>query len=275
MEKLQELLEYTFYFGEDIKISVKALLILIGVFLLTATILRLFRLLISKRLPPDDGKKFVTVFSFIKYFIFTIVTFVTLDNMGVNVTAVFAASAALLIGIGLAMQTLFQDILSGVFLLLDQSLHVNDVIEIDGKVGRVTSINLRTTKMVTIENKVLVIPNHLHLTNMLYNYTQNDKMTRESINVGVAYGSDVQLVKQILLDVTKSIKGIHQKPEPSVFFYEFGESSLNFKLVFTINDSFWSVVPKSELHFEIDKRFRENNITIPFPQRDVHLYSKN
>lgn len=275
MEKLQELLEYTFYFGEDIKISVKALLILIGVFLLTATILRLFRLLISRRLPPDDGKKFVTVFSFIKYFIFTIVTFVTLDNMGVNVTAVFAASAALLIGIGLAMQTLFQDILSGVFLLLDQSLHVNDVIEIDGKVGRVTSINLRTTKMVTIENKVLVIPNHLHLTNMLYNYTQNDKMTRESINVGVAYGSDVQLVKQILLDVTKSIKGIHQKPEPSVFFYEFGESSLNFKLVFTVNDSFWSVVPKSELHFEIDKRFRENNITIPFPQRDVHLYSKN
>lgn len=275
MEKLQELLEYTFYFGEDIKISVKALLILIGVFLLTATILRLFRLLISRRLPPDDGKKFVTVFSFIKYFIFTIVTFVTLDNMGVNVTAVFAASAALLIGIGLAMQTLFQDILSGVFLLLDQSLHVNDVIEIDGKVGRVTSINLRTTKMVTIENKVLVIPNHLHLTNMLYNYTQNDKMTRESINVGVAYGSDVQLVKQILLDVTKSIKGIHQKPEPSVFFYEFGDSSLNFKLVFTVIDSFWSVVPKSELHFEIDKRFRENNITIPFPQRDVHLYSKN
>ena len=105
----------------------------------------------------------------------------------------------LLIGIGLALQTLFQDIISGVFILVDQSVHVGDIIEIDGKVGRVEEIKLRTTRAVTIDNKVLVIPNHLYLENSLYNWTQNGTTTRESVSVGVAYGSDVQLVKKIII----------------------------------------------------------------------------
>jgi len=194
--------------------------------------------------------------------------------LGVNVTGIFAASAALLIGVGLALQTLFQDIISGIFILVDQTVHVGDIIEIEGKIGRVEEIKLRTTRAVTIDNKVLIIPNHLYLTNTLYNWTQNGVTTRESVEVGVAYGSDVQLVKKLLLRAANSHHEVLEDPPPSVVFKNFGDSALEFKLVFTLSDSFQANQPRSDIRFEIDKLFRENNISIPFPQRDIHIIEK-
>jgi small-conductance mechanosensitive channel len=191
------------------------------------------------------------------------------------VTGVFAASAALLIGVALALQTLFQDIISGVFILVDQSVHVGDIIEIEGKVGRVDEIKLRTTRATTSDNKVLVIPNHLYLTNSLYNWTQNGVMTRESVSVGVAYGSDVQLVKKLLLQAVSNQPEVLATPEPAVLFMDFGDSSLNFKVVFTLADSFNARFPQSNIRFEIDRLFREHGVSIPFPQRDIHIIEKN
>lgn len=133
-------------------------------------------------------------------------------------------------------------------------------------------IRLRTTRAVTIDNKVLVIPNHLYLTKILFNWTENGTETRESVSVGVAYGSDVELVKKILIDVTKDHDKILKIPEPKVLFADFGDSSLNFKLVFSLNNSFETRFVQSDLRFAIEKAFREHNISIPFPQRDVHLY---
>ncbi|WP_245871681.1 mechanosensitive ion channel family protein [Sediminicola luteus] len=243
------------------------------IFLVTALLLTFIKRLVTRKLPEEDGRKFDTIFSFVKYFVFVVVFFLSLDNLGVDITAMFAASAALLIGVGLALQTLFQDIICGIFVLLDKTVHVNDVIEMDGRVFKVTEINLRTTKGLDIENKVLIIPNHTYLNNTLYNWTQNDKFTRESISVGVAYGSDVSLVKMLLLRAAANTKGIARRPEPLVFFERFGESSMDFKLVFTVTDSFMAIQPKSDLHFEIERLFRENNVTIPFPQRDIHIYN--
>ena len=198
----------------------------------------------------------------------------TLHAVGVDVTAIFAASAALMIGIGLALQTLFQDIISGIFILIDQSVHVGDIIELDGKVGRVEEIKLRTTRAVTVDNKVLIIPNHLYLENSLYNWTQNGSATRESVEVGVAYGSDVQLVKKLLIQAANSQPEVIEQKDTIVQFTDFGDSSLNFKVIFTLEDSFNANNPKSDIRFEIDRLFRENNITIPFPQRDIHIIRK-
>ena len=191
-----------------------------------------------------------------------------------DVTAVFAASAALMIGIGLALQTLFQDIISGVFILVDQTVHVGDIIEIDGKVGRVEEIKLRTTRAITLDNRVLIIPNHLYLANSLYNWTQNNTTTREFVQIGVAYGSDVQLVKKLLIQAANSQPAVIEPEETSVLFSDFGDSALTFKVVFTIEDSFNANGVKSDVRFEIDKLFRENNVSIPFPQRDVHIIQK-
>jgi len=274
MEQLKSFLNYTVSLGENFKISVKAILIIIVVFFITSLILRVIRVGITKKIRQEDRGKFITVFSFAKYFVFLILFLVILSNNGVQLGAIFTGAAALLIGIGLALQTFFQDIISGIFIIVDKSLNVNDIIEIDGKVGRVTGINLRTTKAVTIENKVLIIPNHLYLTNTLFNWTQNEIITREPVTVGVAYGSDVQLVKKLLLQAADNVKGALNNPEPIVFFDDFGDSSLNFKLVVTVADSFQSIAVTSDLRFEIDRLFREHNVTIPFPQRDVHLYTK-
>ncbi|WP_418509375.1 mechanosensitive ion channel family protein [Corallibacter sp.] len=256
---------------KTIKITIGLILLVGVIYIITTIVLNFIKRLYVKRLPLEDKAKFNTVFSFARWLVYLVVLIIVFDAVGVNVTAIFAASAALLIGIGLALQTLFQDIISGVFILIDQSLRVGDIIEIEDKIGRVEEIKLRTTRAVTIDNKVLVIPNHLYLTNSLYNWTQNGTTTRESVSVGVAYGSDVQLVKQLLLQAVNDHPNVLDDPEPTVLFTDFADSSLNFKVVFTLNDSFKSNFPKSDIRFEIDKLFRANNVSIPFPQRDIHI----
>ena len=259
---------------EAISISIMDLIILTLVLIVATFVLLVIRKLMTRKMPYDDKKKFKVVFGYARWLIYVIIMLITFHMLGVNVTGIFAASAALLIGIGLALQTLFQDIISGIFILVDQSVHVGDIIEIEDKVGRVEEIKLRTTRAVTIDNKVLIIPNHLYLTNSLYNWTQNGTVTRESVEVGVAYGSDVELVKRLLLKAASSHPDVLSDPPATVVFTNFGESSLDFKVVFTMNDSFKAQFPKSDIRFEIDKLFRENKVTIPFPQRDIHVIQK-
>lgn len=273
-EKIKGFMSLHMDIGKDISISIFDVLVIITVIFLTTIVLRIVLKVITRKLPNEDKGKFGVVYGYFRWLIYLIILLITLNSIGVNITAVFAASAALLIGVGLALQTLFQDIISGVFILIDQTVHVGDIIEINGKVGRVEEIKLRTTRAVTIDNKVLVIPNHLYLENSLYNWTQNGTSTRESVEVGVAYGSDVQLVKKLLLQAASTNEDVLHSPEAVVVFTDFGESSLNFKLVFTIGDSFRAQFPKSEIRFEIDRLFRENNISIPFPQRDIHIIKK-
>ena len=274
MDKFQDFLNYSFEItkGKDgIHVDVKTILFVVIVFFLTGLFLKLIKKIINRKLDEEDKGKFKAVFSFIKYFVYTIVLVIALESSGIKVGVILAGSAALLVGIGLGLQTLFQDIMSGIFILIDKSLHVNDIIEIEGKVGKVEEIRLRTTRAVTIDDKVLIIPNHKFLTNSLFNWTQNGIETTESVEVGVAYGSDVELVKSILIGVAKAHPKVLKVKAPRVLFTDFGDSALQFKLLFVINHSYEHLNIKSDLRFEIDKKFRENNVTIPFPQRDVHL----
>lgn len=270
-ERINAVLSAHYDFSDGISISVKDVLVIITVIFFTTLLLKLVFRILTKKLPEADKTKFNVVFGYFRWLVYVVILLITLHAVGVNVTAVFAASAALLIGIGLALQTLFQDIIAGVLILLDQTIHVGDIIEIDGKIGRVEEVKLRTTRAVTRDNRVLIIPHHLYLTNSLYNWTQNGSTTREGVSVGVAYGSDVQLVKKLLLQAASSHDMVLKHPAPTVFFDDFGESSLDFRVMFTTNDSFQAVFPKSDIRFEIDRLFREHNISIPFPQRDIHI----
>lgn len=274
MDTILEILNYKILDNETLNLSVKELLIIIAILFLVSVILNLVRRFFTKRFEKDDHPRLISVFEYLKYIIYLIVILVSLNSMGISVTGIIAGAAALLLGVGLALQTFFQDIISGIFILIDKSLQVNDIIEIEGKVGRVTRISLRTTKALTIENKILIIPNHLYLTNSLYNWTQNGRITRESVEVGVAYGSDVTLVKELLFQASKNVKTVLNSPKPTVIFNEFGDSALNFKLIVSLDDSFNTITTKSDLRFEIDRLFRENQVTIPFPQRDIHIISK-
>ena len=155
--------------GKEVDITIQTVLLLILAFLVVKYLLRYFKKFVKNRLEEEDKNKFNTIFSFASWLLYLIVFSISLSSAGVNLSAILVASSALLIGIGLALQTFFQDIISGVFIILDKSVHVGDIIELDEKVGRVEEIKLRTTRAVTIDNKVLVIPNHKYLTNSLYN----------------------------------------------------------------------------------------------------------
>ena len=275
MKSFFELLNYEFHLGKSITLTPKLVLLAIFIYFFTGLLLKLIRRVVSRALDEEARDKFKGIFTFFNYFVYTIVTLILFDTIGLNLTTLFAASAALLVGIGLALQTFIQDIISGVFILADQSVHVGDIIQVDGQVGKVERIQLRTTRAVTRDNRVLIIPNHKFMASILYNWTENGTLTKEVVAVGVAYNSDINQVRELLLNVAREHSMVLKKPAPVVLFNDFGESSLDFELLFSINKSFESNIVKSDIRFAIDKAFRENNIEIPFPQRVVHTPQNN
>ena len=269
MQKLTDFFNYQIKIGSDIILSPKSIVVIVVVFFLTYLFLKLFRRIVFRTLNEDTKLKFRGILTFFNYLIYLIVILITLDNVGVKVSAIFAASAALLVGIGLALQTLIQDVFSGISILADKTVHVGDVIQIDGQVGRVENIMLRTTRAVTRDNKVLIIPNHKFLTSILYNWTENGTLTKEIIKFGVAYNTDVKLLKEAVIEIAKSHPIILKTPEPFLLFDDYGDSALMFQLFFSMNKSFEANIVKSDLRFKIFERLKALNIEIPFPQRVV------
>lgn len=268
---IKEFLSYKLTYGDDIHITVGTILTIIVAIVAVTYILKLVHKLIASKLPEEDKNKFESIFVFLKYLFYILVVVTILQSSGVNLTVLLTASAALFVGLGFALQYLFQDIISGILIILDQSLHVGDIIEVENKVGRVFEIRLRTTRALTRDDKVIVIPNHKFLTDSIYNYTQNHKMTRESVQIGVAYESDVNLVTALLEEIAGSQKGVLKNPKPFVLFEDFGDSSLVFSVYFYINDSYGDPFTKSAIRYKINEKFKENNIKIPFPQREVNI----
>jgi small-conductance mechanosensitive channel len=250
------------------------LLLAVFAIVITTLILRGIRKVVTRKMDAPNKLKFESVFKFFNYIVYIIVVITVLNSSGVQLTGLLTASAALFVGLGFALQDLFKDIIAGITILIDRSVLVNDVIEMNGKVGRVFEVKLRSTRIVTRDDKILIIPNHLFMSESVYNYTQNHPKTRENVQVGIAYGSDTELVEKILVKCAMQQKGILKSPEPFVMFNDFGDSSLNFGVYFFIRDPFTDPRIKSALRFAIDKAFRENEITIPFPQRDLHIISR-
>jgi len=269
---IKDFLDFTLL-TKPFELTVGIVLLVIFVFILTSIVLRLVRNFIASKLLNEDKLKFISVFKFVKYVVYLIVILITLSSSGVDISILLTASAALFVGVGLALQELFQDIIGGIFIILDKSLLVGDIIEIDSKVARVFEIKLRTTRALTRDDKVMIIPNHKFISDTVYNYTQNHRTTRECVKVGVAYGSDTQKVRTLLLDCVDKQKGVFKNPKPFVLFEDFGDSALLFGVYFYIGDSFTDPKIKSEIRFKIDDSFRENNISIPFPQRDIHIFN--
>lgn len=276
-EGIQSFFDLGFTLGsgdQKFRLDVWTLLLVILSFLAARFFLKWIRLLLTRNMQEPDKLKFISFFKFIQYITYIIVGFAVLSASGINVTPFLAASAALLVGLGLALQELFQDVIGGIFIFIDKSLLVGDIVEIEGRVSRVVEVSLRTTRAITRDDKIVVIPNHKFISQTIINYTQNHKTTRELVSVGIAYGSDIKKVEALLLQSVNEQSGVLKKPKPFVLFDDFGDSALQFSVLFFITDSFSDPKIKSEIRFRIDQLFRENNISIPFPQTDVHIINK-
>lgn len=221
----------------------------------------------------DEGT-FYALFQIIKYVVWVIVFGLLLETIGVQVTILLAGSTALLVGIGLGLQQTFNDVVSGFILLSERSIKIGDILEIDGDVVKIQNIGLRTSKGLNRDDISIIIPNSLITTSKVINWSHQSKKTRFKIEVGVAYGSDVDLVTAILIESVAEHPAKFDKKLIDARLVNFGSSSLDFHLLFFSNNIFRIEKVKSEIRKIINTKFNENHIVISFPQLDVHINSK-
>ena len=218
----------------------------------------------------EEGRRFLIV-RLMRTLIYVITFFIVIEVLGFNLTVIWAGSAALLVGVGIGLQGFFNDVISGFVLLFEGGVRVGDELEIDGDLVKVKGIALRATRVETVDGDLVVMPNSKIAGNSVMNFSQGLTSTRISVSVGVAYGSDVELVRQLLLEAMTAQPQIVKSPSPQVIFSEFGDSALNFEVRGWVHSPWNRMMIKSDIRFRIDNVFRTNNIKIPFPQRELYI----
>jgi small-conductance mechanosensitive channel len=207
------------------------------------------------------------------YAVLAVGAMVALQNLGISITALAGLGAILAVGIGFGLQNIAQNFVSGLILLLERPVKKGDFVEVGETRGTVRSIHARATVITTLDNVDILVPNGELITEPVINQTYRDRELRIRISVGVAYGSDTDLVRRTLLRVASEHPAVVRKQDAAVIFEDFGDSSLDFTLMAWIDNPVAQRRVASDLRFAIDAAFREAGIEIPFPQRDLHLRS--
>lgn len=221
----------------------------------------------------DQGSQFA-INQILKYIIYTIAILMALNSLNINMTLILGGAAALLVGVGLGLQQTFNDFFSGLVLLFERSVSVGDILTVNNIQGTVMKIGLRSSVLETLGNQNIIIPNSKLVNDNVLNWNHDDDMVRFDVSVGVAYGTDTELVHQLLIKAALGHEQIYSHPAPFVRFQNFGNSSLDFTLFFFTKQLVTTDDIKSDLRFAIDKLFREHDITIPFPQTDVWIHKQ-
>ena len=197
----------------------------------------------------------------------------TLDVMNVPLTAFAFLSGAVAIGVGFGAQNIINNFISGWILMWERPIRIGDFLEVDGARGTVETINTRSTRIRRVDGVHMLIPNSKLLENTVVNWTLIDNLTRTSVRVGVAYGSDCKLTARLIEQATRQQEDILTEPKPVVIFDDFGDNALMFESFFWVNATKERDlrVIRSQVRFTIDELFAEHDIVIAFPQRDVHL----
>lgn len=277
---VKEFFEYKLVDFESIHISVLTIFGVALIFVGAKIFLRLVKRLLRRRVEQhrlDKGRS-DSFFQIVRYFVWSFAIFGMLQLFGVELTWLIAGGAALMVGVGLGLQNVFNDFVSGIILLFEGSIEVGNIIQIgdtDSTIGEVTKINLRTSRMLTRNNISVLVPNHKIIEDNIINWSHLKEHPRFHIDVGVAYGSDTEKVIKLLIEAAKSHSKVSKSPEPFARFIQFGDSSLNFQLFFWSSEIFRIDNVLSDVRLAVDKKFRQEGITIPFPQRDVHFFNHN
>jgi small-conductance mechanosensitive channel len=226
------------------------------------------RVLTSRGL--DRGLRFAAE-KMTRYAIMVIGLFVALGTIGVNMSAVMGAGAVLLVGIGFGLQKLAENFISGLLLLLERPVQKGDFIDVGGLLGTVDDIGLRATRVISRDGVTMIVPNANLVTSMVVNHTVPTASRRISIDVGVAYGTDLDHACKVLIDLAAASKDVIPEPVPEVRHTGFGDSAINLSLLCWIAHARDELLITSAIRFDIDRAFKREKIEIPFPQRTVHL----
>ena len=248
------------------------LLIIAVTFWISRLLQRLLRRNLFVRIGLREGTQ-ATICRVLHYAIMCLGIIIALKQTGINLTGLAAITAVLMVGISLGLQNVTSNFISGLILLIERPVQVGDFVEVGGVQGKVRTIRGRSSTVDTLDNVSIIVPNLNFISENVTNWSFRDTKVRIHVSVGVSYGSDVDLVAETLLEAGRAHPEVLALPEPQIQFLEFGDSSLNFDLLVWLKDASRQYFVKSDLNFAIVKAFRERDITIPFPQRDLHLRS--
>ncbi len=270
------MLEFAIFRIGTHELKVYSLLMVLLIFLITKLLVFVVKIgfFRKRRSGKLDHSSSYSLYQITRYLLWIIALSLSLETLGISVTVLLAGSAALLVGIGLGLQQTFNDFISGIILLIEGTTKIGDVLEIDGDVVIIQKIGLRTSRGLNRDDIIVIIPNSLITTQKVINWSHQSKKTRFRINVGVAYGSDVELVIKILEESALEHPDIADKDLIEARLIDFGNSSLDFQILFYSDNVFRIEKVKSDIRKIINRKFIENKITIPFPQIDIHLSSK-
>ncbi|WP_246141458.1 mechanosensitive ion channel family protein [Hyella patelloides] len=258
--------------------SIISILILLGLFWglisLIKTITNLLRTRILNHTGMSRGSQEV-VFIIVQYGLVFLGTIILLQIWGLNLSSLTILGSALGVGIGFGFQDIAKNFASGLVLLFERSVQVGDFIEVNGYKGTVERVGARSIVLRTLDRISIIVPNSSLLADEVVNWTHENSISRLHLPVGVAYGSDTEAVKSVLLEAATTQIEVLRHPAPQVLFDGFGDSSLNFKLLIWISEPSHQVFIKSDIYFQIEKLFREREIEIPFPHRDIEIRNPN
>ncbi len=255
------------------KISLVSVLLACVVFFLTTRLAKMterFMLRILKDKGLESGVR-GSIATISRYVVLTTGILITLDTVGISLSSLTALGAVLMVGIGFGLQNIAQNFISGLIILFERPVKVGDHVTVNGVSGRVSEVGARSTLLHTRDDVAIIVPNSQFISEQVVNQSFTGEKMRVHMNVGVAYGSDTQKVESILMDIARSNQHVLKKPEPKVFFEGFGDSSLDFSLSVWIDDIWEQRKILSDIRFKVDQNFREQDIVIPFPQRDLHI----
>ncbi len=246
-----------------------AALVVIG----ESTLRKIVLLRVLSRTQLDEGMRFAVARIF-GYVVLTLGLYLALTFVGIDLSSLAVLAGAIGVGLGFGLQNIVNNFISGIIILAERPIAIGDRVEVNGVAGQVTRISLRSTVVVTNDNISVIVPNSSFISDVVVNWSHGDPKVRINVPVGIAYGSDVEKFRRVMLELVKARPEVLNDPAPNVFFIGFGDSSLDFEIgVWTAEMLKNPKRFRSELNFAIERVLRENNIEIPFPQRDLHIRS--
>ena len=262
----------------DSEVSIGTIVIFFASFYLLIVVSKNVRLLLlNKILARSKLKKSFreSIANGVRITMMLIGTIIIIQAVGIDLSALSLLAGALGVCIGFGFQKVTDNLISGLTILVEEPIKVGDRVEVGEVSGDIVNISLRSTTIVTNDNISIIVPNSEFISSQVINWSHNNRIIRFRIPVGVSYDEDPEIVKKLLMEVADENPNVQKEPKPRVFFEKFGDSSLDFKLgIWTSSHTDKPEFIRSEINYAIFKKFKENNIKIPFPQRDVHIKSK-
>lgn len=247
-----------------------AILFFLAAYLISWTLQRTLRLKIFPRFKLAEGLQY-TFLRLAHYFFMFLGLLLGLQFIGLNLSSLAVIAGLLSVGIGFGLQNIASNFVAGIILLFERPIKIGDRITVGDTHGDVQEIKIRSTTIITPDHIAIIVPNSDFVSGRVINWSYGDPRVRLHLSVGVSYRSDVDQIKQILLETARSHPQVLPHPEPDVGFTAFGDSALQFDLLFWVGEAKGGVRVLSDLRYQLYQRFKENGIEIPFPQREIHL----